>query len=706
MGFWLSATSLIVAIAGVSISTGSGVAAASTGGTVHEVSVPGGYGGLRSVSCTSPGDCTAVGWASNQPGAGGNGPNGDSAPMYVTESNGTWGTPTVLSGYPIGQNYLFGVSCTSATDCTAVGDQTGGPIYYATESGGTWGPVQEISGLLPGFGGILTSVSCTSATDCTAVGFDGQFSAPMYVTESGGTWGSVHQLSGSQALLTSVSCTSATDCTAVGWNGNNNLEGVYVTESGGTWGPVQPLLGSSEPFSVSCTSATDCTALSQTLSGQGQGGYVSEVDGTWGTPTQINGVVGFLYGVSCTTATDCTAVSGATDSPGYVSESGGIWGSGQLTSGAPQIQGASNYLFSVSCTSATDCAAVGGGADSQPIVADVGPTATVLIAPSTLPATPGPVSYTATVTGAGPTPTGSVTISDGQGGSCSINPLVSGSGSCTISESVASGPYTITGTYSGDSNYLGATATINVASSVAVNGTATTGSDGVTATATGGTDGVDTVTETQYTSDPVSASTGTSGSFFDEVLSPGNTFTGDTINDCNLNGGTTLVWWNPSADSGDGAWEPVIGDPGPTYTEGPPSCISVTLDNTTSPSLSQLTGTVFGAVKLGITTTSLPAGTVGAQYTTTTLTAIGGNPPYTWKLAKGSKLPKGLKLNKVTGAITGTPTKKSKSSTFTVEVLDKKVKVKHHSATQNTATATFSITIVNTQQALRHVKRR
>ncbi len=50
-----------------------------------------------------------------------------------------WGPPTQLSGTPGGGGYLEGVSCTSATDCTAVGfDRNGEPIY-ATESGGTWG---------------------------------------------------------------------------------------------------------------------------------------------------------------------------------------------------------------------------------------------------------------------------------------------------------------------------------------------------------------------------------------------------------------------------------------------------------------------------------------------------------------------------------------------------------------------------------------
>ncbi len=57
---------------------------------------------------------------------------------------------------------------------------------------------------------------------------------------------------------------------------------------------------------------------------------------------------------------------------------------------------------------------------------------------------------------------------------------------------------------------------------------------------------------------------------------------------------------------------------------------------------------------LTITTTSLAAGTVGQSYSQT-LSASGGQTPYTWSVASGS-LPPGLSLNSATGAVTGTPT--------------------------------------------------
>jgi hypothetical protein len=70
---------------------------------------------------------------------------------------------------------------------------------------------------------------------------------------------------------------------------------------------------------------------------------------------------------------------------------------------------------------------------------------------------------------------------------------------------------------------------------------------------------------------------------------------------------------------------------------------------------------------LTITTTSLPAGTVGAAYSAT-LAETGGTGATTWSLANGT-LPTGLSLNSTTGVISGTPTVASTSS-FTVGATD------------------------------------
>ncbi len=92
-----------------------------------------------------------------------------------------------------------------------------------------------------------------------------------------------------------------------------------------------------------------------------------------------------------------------------------------------------------------------------------------------------------------------------------------------------------------------------------------------------------------------------------------------------------------------------------------------------------------------ITTESLPGGTVGHSYSTT-LVAIGGNPPYTWSVVKGSgSLPLGLRLKRSSGLIEGVPSRKRESSTFEVEVRDTRTRSKPH--TRNTALAILSVMV-------------
>ena len=86
--------------------------------------------------------------------------------------------------------------------------------------------------------------------------------------------------------------------------------------------------------------------------------------------------------------------------------------------------------------------------------------------------------------------------------------------------------------------------------------------------------------------------------------------------------------------------------------------------------LSSFAGPVsINTTTLRITTTSLPAGSVGVAYTAT-LAATGGTPPYvTWALISGT-LPAGLTLNASTGVISGTPTTAVASSVLAFEVTD------------------------------------
>ena len=86
----------------------------------------------------------------------------------------------------------------------------------------------------------------------------------------------------------------------------------------------------------------------------------------------------------------------------------------------------------------------------------------------------------------------------------------------------------------------------------------------------------------------------------------------------------------------------------------------------------QLSITIGPAVPLSISTTSLPSGTVGTQYSAP-ISAIGGVYPYTWSVTSGA-LPSGLSLNSSTGTIGGMPVLAGNSS-FTVQVTDSETPV-------------------------------
>jgi hypothetical protein len=97
-----------------------------------------------------------------------------------------------------------------------------------------------------------------------------------------------------------------------------------------------------------------------------------------------------------------------------------------------------------------------------------------------------------------------------------------------------------------------------------------------------------------------------------------------------------------------------------------------------------LTMTIQLQGPVSITTTSLANGQVGVAYSQT-LTAIGGQTPYTWSLTSGA-LPNGLTLGTSTGVIGGTPTATASNLSLTFRVTDS-------STPPQTATAALTLTI-------------
>ena len=424
-----------------------------------------------------------------------------------------------------------------------------------------------------------TSISCFGTSFCAVVDAGGgaviykgsAWSSPDMIDPSGGAFG-----------LTSVSCASASFCAAVDDSGN------VLTYNGSSWSEPDKIDGNQWLYSVSCPTASFCVALDSW-------GNVLTYNGTsWSPPESLG-----ANSVSCPNASFCAAVDPSDAylyratvtltqvSPTSASVADGAGYSGQLT--------VTNGVGTVSYTETSST-------DSGDVV--VNSTGAISASASLAPGTYTVGGGDSDTNGDTGTWSFALTVN-----SAVVTPPPSG-GSPPSSSSPPSPP-------------SGATSSQNCSSSSS-SGTCSVTNDGTTVTANE--EGA--VTVSQYGSDPVgSPSFSAPGEYFDVQVASGSSFSALTITDCNLNGGTGLEWWNPAGDAGAGAWEPV--SPAPTYTAGPPACESATIDSTSSPSLSQLTGTVFAVSALATvpgapTKVSATAGNASATLTWTAPSSDGG----------------------------------------------------------------------------------
>ncbi len=186
---------------------------------------------LLSVACSSSTSCTAVGSFWHEAGYT------FGAPTLLAEHwNGSeWSLQ--LDSNPTGatESELGGVSCWATNECRAAGAELEGTkaVYPLGESlsGSSWS--HNYVGTLGGVGAHLNSISCTSSTECTAVGFyrpngEGtQAEAPYTLRLNGeGLWARLStpaSLSGT-GTLRNVTCESSTFC----WAAGNGLMERYI----------------------------------------------------------------------------------------------------------------------------------------------------------------------------------------------------------------------------------------------------------------------------------------------------------------------------------------------------------------------------------------------------------------------------------------------------------------------------------------------
>jgi hypothetical protein len=314
---------------------------------------------LKAVSCTAPNTCMAVGIESASTGG------------LLAERRTESGWSSVFIPEPHDNSQLFGVSCTTAKACTAVGfTPKGQGIIPLAErwNGSTWSAQTAPA---PGrtSSSQLSAVVCTSAKSCLAVGDleHGSTEAPLSELWTGTKWKvlATPKPSGRPtSTLTGLSCASASKCFAVGLSRDKNDISKTLAEiwNGKTWAiqktPNGP--GSSSLEGVSCASATTCMATGSGLAERWNGKAWSLLK--IGKP---QGTAADLSSVSCAKAGPCYAVghhfTGGVEFAVAELWNGSRW-SVQPVSIATSFD--DSELAGVSCPTATNCTAVGAYDDS------------------------------------------------------------------------------------------------------------------------------------------------------------------------------------------------------------------------------------------------------------------------------------------------------------------------------------------------------
>jgi hypothetical protein len=274
--------------------------------------------GLNGVSCASPDSCTAVGWTFPIAGA---------TQTLAEHWNGrTWTIqPTPIHTHS-GETELLGISCPSAASCVAVGSSGNGsrPGRALAErwDGNTW-RAQAIASPAGATHTGLQGISCLSASSCTATGSYTSSVGERALAEhwDGRTWSvqRTRNLVGASSSLSAVSCHTTASCTATGWYqipaGRRALAEHW---NGHRWSvqaiPVPPAAINSYLTGVSCALATQCTAVGYYVASRGSDLLMAEqwTGSKWviqNAPAPPSSRLHrSLSEVSCATATRCTAV--------------------------------------------------------------------------------------------------------------------------------------------------------------------------------------------------------------------------------------------------------------------------------------------------------------------------------------------------------------------------------------------------------------
>ena len=318
------------------------------------------------VTCVSESDCWAVGYYDN-----------GAYQTLIQHWDGTaWNVVNSPNTSPTQNNLLKGVTCTSSSDCWAVGSyDNGGTQQTLIEhwDGIAWTIVSSPNTSATQYN-ILGGVTCTSASDCWAVGSYDNGGTYQTLTEhwNGTAWTIVSSANSSASqnnFLNAVTCTSPSNCWAVGSYNSNFAEQTLIERwDGSAWTVVTSantlLTQNNILLGVTCASASDCWAVGYYSGALADQTLVERWNGTsWTVVTSPNSLItqtNRLLNVTCASASECWTVgysnNGSVDQTLIERWNGSAWS----IATSPNADAAqNNTLASVTCASASECWSVG-----------------------------------------------------------------------------------------------------------------------------------------------------------------------------------------------------------------------------------------------------------------------------------------------------------------------------------------------------------
>ena len=314
---------------------------------------------LNSVTCGSASDCWAVG----------NYANASLAYQTLIEHwNGTsWSIVTSPNISTTDNNALYGVTCVSPSDCSAVGYHDNGTVsetLIQRWNGISWSIVASPNTGVDNYN-FLFDITCTSASTCWAVG---ESDGTLVERWNGSSWSIVGSpsVSAIENYLSAITCVSASDCWAVGYYQTEGFFGPLIEHWNGTsWSVVSSPSAALENYlsDVTCTSPSDCWAVGYYSGDQAYQTLVEHWNGSsWSiivSPNTSDTQSNFLSGVTCVSSSDCWGVGRYATGQAALTLTEHWNGSAWTIVGSPNTSGQTNNLDAVNCVSASDCWTVG-----------------------------------------------------------------------------------------------------------------------------------------------------------------------------------------------------------------------------------------------------------------------------------------------------------------------------------------------------------